>query len=212
MKDGHYSPVLEYFNRVCRSVFDAYMTAEGFTSCIDVDPGTVLFMRPAIAVSFRYYDETAPLYWLQVTIAPTTPDPEDQRNETNSLALWQLLPTDEQEGVSRSLTFHSEEELRGVLQQTVFPLAKRYLAPLWTDPNPLKRLLEDQRDRDNRAFEETSISQVRNFAEAALAREDYAGACSLYERIPVSMLSAADRRRVYTCRKRIGANSGRGCV
>ena len=150
----------DYFEPVCRSAFDPYFQARGF-SASKSEPHSVTYRRGRCWFSIHHYVEESPRFspmltagmdgggwrtWLYRQIRSLRRGRRGRPLSFNSVGLWYVIPKDAPESAYSNWRFSSREELEAIVPRLRDEVVDRWGPPLWEDPRRFEEVLCDRYD------------------------------------------------------------------
>src|SRR5262245_16305299 len=191
----------DYFEPVCREIFDAYLTRQRFGSGRADETGCLVYRRGRCFIEVHYYPEDRPSYAPMVTIGLDRG--VSSRARTGAIGLWYAVPKEVEAHEYGGWRFSNAEELRAAMTRIRDEVVKVHARPLWENPKRLAALI-DQRLAEAKLERNAEILKRKKAeAEAAFQLRDYAKAAALYGVLPEAGLSALERKRFAYAKKRL---------
>lgn len=202
MEESWLSLTADYFETVCRKVYDNYLKGQGFTAGQADEAGSLTYTRERVYLRVHYYVEDSPNYSPMVSIGLVGEGilyPNFDR-----IGLWYAIPPSVEVREYGLWRFSNAEELEEVLTRIRNEVVDVYARPLWEAPGYLAELIE-KRFEEVKSERKGDMSKAKRLeAEVAFRSRKYHKAAMLYSQIDESELSSVDRKR-YELSKRYGA-------
>ena len=191
----------EYFEPVCREVFDAYLRRQRFGRGRADETGSLVYRRGHCFLEVHYYPEERPSYAPMVTIGLVPRF--SSRARSGAIGLWYAVPKGIEAHEYGAWRFSSAEELRAAMTRIRDEVVKVHARPLWENPKQLAALI-DQRMAEAKSERNAEILRRKKAdAEAAYQSRDYRKAAALYGVLPEAELSALECKRFAYAKKRL---------
>jgi hypothetical protein len=195
----------DYFEPVCREIFDAYMRRHSFARDQANETGYVTYRRNDRFLEFHYYVEDSPKFSPMISIGlsgAAAPRPGVDR-----IGLWYAIPANREQREYGLWRYSNAAELNKVFARIRGEVVDVHARPLWENPRELARLIT-QRHREAKAerdaeIEREMLRRQKEQAERAFRSHDYREAAGLYGQIGDSRLSAVERKRYELSKKHI---------
>lgn len=191
----------DYFERVCREVFDGYLKRHRFGPGRADETGSLLYRRGRCFLEIHYYVEDRPNYAPMVSIGLVSR--LSLRSRSDGIGLWYAISQGIEAREYECWRFSSAEELRKVLMRIRDEAVEVYARALWEDPNELARLVDERLAEIELERNADVLGKKKAEAEHAFQSRDYVKAAALYGRMGESELSPIERKRYAYSKKRI---------
>jgi hypothetical protein len=191
----------DYFEPVCRSVFDAYLKRHRFGPGRADEAGCLAYRRGRCVLEIHYYVEESPNFSPMVTIGLV---PKFAlRPRLGAIGLWYAVPEGAEAHDYGSWRFSNADELRVAMSRVRDEVVEVYARPLWEQSKTLAALIVKRMAEVDAERNAEILRRKKSEAEAAFVSRDYGKAAALYGRMRESELSALERKRFAYAKKQL---------
>lgn len=188
---------LPYFIPACRAALDSYFAAHRFRLRESTASDTkVAYSDGRTFVELSYWAEARPCFDPIVAFGIERGYAASASLEAGSIGLWYAIPDDASARHYGEWCFSSAAELEAILPRIRDEVLDVYALSLWSQPDRLAALVQQQREELATQFERETLEKKRREAAAAFNGGRYEHALELYEAIGAEYLTPVEQKRV----------------
>lgn len=194
---------LDYFEPVCREVFDEYMRSHGFGRGKADKGGGLTYRRGGRFLELDYYVEDIPNYSPHVNIGLLRW--ATLRSGFDRIGLWYAIPEDRKERDYGLWRYSNAEELKQVVARIRDEVVDVYARPLWENPKELAAWIvqnsKDVKAQRRQEIEDEMLRRAKEEAQRAFRSGDYRKAAALYSQMDDLRMSPVEKKRLELSKK-----------
>jgi hypothetical protein len=189
----------DYFEPICREVFEEYLRKHGFARGEADEIGALTYFRKDFHIRFHYNVEERPRYSPLVSVGilgGAMPIPN-----FNEIGLWYAVPPESDVREYGLWLFSNAGELKLSLTRIRDEVVEAYARPLWEHPEQLERLIARRYGEAVAEQNTEALKRKKDEAAQAFRAQDYRRAATLYGQIEAHDLSPAEQKRYELSKK-----------
>jgi hypothetical protein len=188
--------LLPYFEKVCRKVFEGYMTQHGFKKTRLINDVALYYFHENTYLSLSYDIMDRPRYPVLIGIGL------DKKSFFEGIGLWYTIPAYEK--LDRSYWYFSNEtELEINLTRIRDEIINVYAKPLWRDELKLETFIARWNQERIEVEKKEYLKNKKIEGSNAFKRGDFQKTVNIYYEIGIENLTAAESKRFEIAKKNI---------